>query len=136
MGTHQHLHGGTNYNTLNPYYNGLKIDQHFHSYGMRFKESPTLNCSPNPPAAPLSLASLWQGGGNDGTSPPAAIGHPRHRPLLLDATRHGSGIETQGRAGDRVMQSLEKTPKRVWPSDKSIANPFTQSTPHQGEGFS
>ena len=34
------------------------------------------------------------------------------------------------------MQSPEKTPKRVWPSDKSIPNPFAQSTTEQGEGFS
>ena len=74
--------------------------------------------------------------GSDGTSPPVPIGHPRHRLLLLDATRHGSRIETQRWAGDQVMQSLEKTPKRVWKSDKSINSPSTQSTTQQGGGLS
>ena len=34
------------------------------------------------------------------------------------------------------MQSLEKTPKRVWKSDKSINSPSTQSTTQQGGGLS
>ena len=84
--------------------------------------------------APLQLQRVWLPFsravaicGSVGTSPPPPIGHPRHRRLLLDATRHGSGIETQGQAGNQVMQLLEATYQRLHPYNERVHNPSVHS---------
>ena len=84
--------------------------------------------------APLQLQRVWLPlsravaiCGSVGTSPPPPIGHPRHRRLLLDATRHGSGIETQGQAGNQVMQLLEATYQRLHPYNERVHNPSVHS---------
>ena len=88
-------------------------------------------CSPDPPTAPLGLASLEQGGGDlwhcwhvtpssywSPTSPQAPIGRHSARKQNRDS---GAGWRY------RVMQSLEKTHQILCPSDKRIYNPFLQS---------
>ena len=84
--------------------------------------------------APLQLQRVWLPFsravaicGSVGTSPTPPIGHPRHRRLLLDATRHGSGIETQGQAGNQVMQLLEATYQRLHPYNERVHNPSVHS---------
>ena len=46
--------------------------------------------------------------GSAGTSPPAPIGHQPRRNSLLDDTRHGSGIETHGQAGNKLCNHFGK----------------------------
>ena len=84
--------------------------------------------------APLQLQRVWLPFsravaicGSVGTSPPPPIGHPRHRRLLLDATRHGSGIETQGQARNQVMQLLEATYQRLHPYNERVHSPSVHS---------
>ena len=88
-------------------------------------------CSPDPPTAPLGLASLQQGGGDlwhcwhvtpcsywSPTSPLALIGRHSARKRNRDS---GAGWRS------RVMQLPEKIYQRFCPSDKRVCNPFLQS---------
>ena len=71
--------------------------------------------------------------GTVGTSPPAPIGHPRHPKLSLDGTRHGSGIETMGQAGDiGLCNRLRKPNKDCVRLTKEYTTHSCSQTPQQG----